>query len=301
MSIKLGVHSGQQDCSYDELRKIWHLADTSGLYWVSVWDHFYEAPYRDGTGDCFEATATMAALAAETRNVRVGCLVFCMGYRNPGVLAKSAATIDHISGGRLELGIGGGWHEAEHQAFGIPFRPVKERLDILEESVQIIRSLLTNEKTSFNGHYFKFEDAYCNPKPLQPSPRIWIGGRGEIRTLRIVAKYADGWNAAYISAEDYQKKSEILDQWCAREDRDPKSIQRNVNVHFQMGANEISAQQKRKAFQGQEALYGTPAEVIEHIGEYAKAGAEGLNIALRAPFDWEALQAFMEEVVPHFK
>lgn len=301
MSIKLGVHSGQQDCSYEELRKIWHLADTSGLYWVSVWDHFYEAPYRDGTGNCFEATATMAALAAETRNVRVGCLVFCMGYRNPGILAKSAATIDHISGGRLELGIGGGWHEAEHQAFGIPFRPVKERLDILEESVQIIRSLLTTEKTSFNGHYFKFEDAYCNPKPLQQSPRIWIGGRGETRTLRIVAKYADGWNAAYISAEDYQKKSKVLDQWCDVENRDPKSIQRNVNVHFQMGANKISAQKKRESFQGQEALYGTPAEAIDQIGEYTKAGAEGLNIALRAPFDWDALQAFMEDVVPHFR
>ena len=301
MAISFGVHTGQQDLAMDDLRRTWREIDAAGMDWISVWDHFYEAPPRDGSGACFEAVSVMAALAAETQNVRVGCLVFCMGYRNPGVLAKAAVTIDHVSNGRLELGLGAGWHVAEHQAFGIPFPSVKTRLDKLEESVQIIRSLFTEERTTFIGDHFQVEDAYCNPKPIQEQPRIWIGGGGEKRTLRIVAKYADGWNSAYISAEGYRHKCQVLDQWCEWEGRDPENIARNVNVHFQMGADEAAARRKREAFKGQGALLGTPQEVIERIGDYAKAGAQGLNIALRAPFDWEALQAFMEEVAPAFK
>ena len=206
MTIKLGMHSGPQNCTYEELRRLWHIADSSGFYWVSIWDHFYDNPSPDGSGPCFEAVSTLMALAAETRNVRVGSLVFCMGYRHPAVLAKAAVTIDHVSNGRLELGLGAGWFEMEYNAFGIPFPPVKTRLDALEEGVQVIRSMFTQEKTTFIGEHYQLTDAYCSPRPVQQPPRIWVGGGGERRTLRLAARYADGWNVPYIPADRYRHK-----------------------------------------------------------------------------------------------
>ena len=235
MTVKIGMHTGPQNCTYQDLRRLWHIADSSGFYWISIWDHFYDNPSPDGSGPCFEAVSTMMALAAETRNVRVGSLVFCMGFRHPAVLAKAAVTIDHVSNGRLELGLGGGWFEMEYNAFGIPFPPVKNRLDMLDEGVQVIRSMLTQEKTTFAGQHFQLTDAYCSPRPVQQPPRIWIGGGGERRTLRLAARYAGGWNVPYITADRYRHKIEVLDRWCETEGRDPATIARSVNLHFALG------------------------------------------------------------------
>ena len=311
MALLLGIHTGQQDCSYEDLRRVWRLADSSGFYWVSTWDHFYEQPTRDGKGDCFEGIAIMTALAAETTNVRVGSLVFGMGYRYPAVLAKAAATIDHVSNGRLELGLGAGWYELEHRTFGIPFLPVGVRMDVFEEGVQIIKAMLSEGNATFDGKYHQVEEANCYPMPVQSPPRIWIGGRGEKRTLRIAARYADGWNVPYISPEDFQHKAGVLNQWCEREDRNPDEIARSVNVGFWMGATEADAKRERERYQqqyGERAeeqsggqLFGTASQAVERIGEYVDAGAQGVNIALRAPFDWDALHAFAEEVLPAFK
>ncbi|MEE8443023.1 MAG: TIGR03560 family F420-dependent LLM class oxidoreductase [Dehalococcoidia bacterium] len=310
MALKLGVHTGQQNCTYEDLRRVWRLADSSGLYWVSIWDHFYDNPSVDGTGACFEGISIMAALAAETTNVRVGSLVFGMGYRYPAVLAKAAITIDHVSNGRLELGLGAGWFELEHNAFGIPFPPVGVRMDIFEEGVQIIKSMMTQESTTFTGKHFQVTNALSYPRPVQEHPRIWIGGRGERRTLRIAARYADGWNAAYIPPEEYKHKIGVLEDWCEKESRDATEITRTVNVGFWIGANQADADAERKRYQelygatadersgGQ--LFGTAKDAVDRIGAYVDAGAEGLNIALRAPFNWDALHSFMEEVVPAF-
>ena len=176
MSIKIGMHTGPQNCTYEELRRLWHIADSSGFHWISIWDHFYDNPSPDGSGPCFEAVSTLMALAAETRNVRVGALVFCMAFRHPAVLAKAAVTIDHVSNGRLELGLGAGWFEMEFNAFGIPFPPVKNRLDALDEGVQVIRSMLTQEKTTFVGEHLP-----AHGRLLQPQARAaaapHLGGR----------------------------------------------------------------------------------------------------------------------------
>jgi len=308
MALKLGLHTGQQDCTYEDLRRVWRLADSSGLYWVSVWDHFYGTV--DTNGPCFEALSIMTALAAETTNVRVGCLVFGMGYRHPAVLAKAAATIDHVSNGRLELGLGAGWYELEHTAYGIPFPPVGTRMDILEEGVRIVKSMLTQESTTFVGNYFQVRDAFCSPRPVQDKPRIWIGGEGERRTLRIAARYAGGWNAPFVTPEVYRHKIQVLERWCEVEGRDPKEIARSVNVGFYIGADETAAGHEMERYRKQYGsrakdssgamLFGTPAQAIERIGAYVDAGAQGLNVNLRAPFNLEALQAFAEEVVPAF-
>ena len=309
--MRIGLHAGPQNCTYEDLRRLWHMADSSGFYWVSVWDHFYDNPSIDGKGDCFEGIATMAALAAETTNVRVSSLVFCIGYRNPALLAKAAATIDHISNGRLELGIGAGWYEMEYGAYGYPFPSIKTRMDMLEEGAQIIKSMLNQEETTFHGEHHTVEKAYCHPRPVQKNPRLWIGGMGEKRTLRIAARYAGGWNAAYVSPEVYKAKSQVLDRWCEVEGRDPTEIQRSVNVGFYMGTDEAAAWRKRheleetwtgdKEERRSGMLSRTHEEVIERIGDYVNVGVTDLNVALRAPFDFEAFQAFIEDVMPAFK
>jgi F420-dependent oxidoreductase-like protein len=310
MTMTFGVHMGHLGSPLRELRRLWRFADTSGFDWFSVSDHFQESPPQGGDLDCFEAVSTMTALAAETKNVRVGCLVFCVNYRHPGVLAKALCTIDHLSGGRMECGIGAGWHEAEYKGYGLPFERIGVREDQLEEAVQVLRLLFTERIANFNGRYFQLHDARCNPKPLQKSPRIWIGGLGEKRTLRTAAKHADGWNAPYISPEEFARKSRILDDWCQQEGRDPARIRRTVNVGFYMGATEKAAKRQEERMRAQWGatlpqriggfLVGTPRQVIDRVGEYRKAGAVRLNIGLRQPFDWDALHAYVEDVLPVF-
>ena len=147
--MKFGLHIGQQNISMEEMRRMWRWADSAGFDWVDVWDHFYEAPPVDGNGSCFEATTCMAAIACETRNVRIGVLVLGMNYRHPAVLANALTTIDHLSGGRLEIGLGAGWHEMEYRAYGIPFEPIGKRMDMLEEGVQVVRLLTTEDRADF--------------------------------------------------------------------------------------------------------------------------------------------------------
>ena len=221
MAMTFGIHVGHLGGPMDELRKLWRFADAAGFDWTSVADHFQESPPQGGDGDCFEAIASYTAMAMETKRVRLGALVFCVNYRNPGLLAKSLCTIDHLSGGRVECGIGAGWHEAEYRGFGIPFERIGVREDQLEEAVQILRMLFDQKVSNFDGKHFKLVDARCNPKPLQPRLRIWIGGQGEKRTLRAAAKYADGWNAPYIDPKVWAAKNAVLDEWCAKEGRDP--------------------------------------------------------------------------------
>ncbi|MBI2152834.1 MAG: TIGR03560 family F420-dependent LLM class oxidoreductase [Candidatus Rokubacteria bacterium] len=308
--MTFGVHVGHVSSPLGELRKLWRFADTSGFDWFSVSDHFQESPPQGGDMDCFEAISTMTALATETKNVRVGCLVFCVNYRHPGVLAKALCTIDHLSGGRVECGIGAGWHEAEYKAFAIPFERIGVREDQLEEAVQVLRLLFTQRIASFKGQYFQLTDARCNPKPLQKHLRIWIGGLGEKRTLRAAARYADGWNAPYISPEEFKRKSQILDDWCQKAGRDPAEVLRTVNVGFYMGATEKAARRQEERMKAQWGatlqqriggfFVGTPQQVIDRVAEYKKAGAVRLNIGLRFPLDWEALHAYVEEVLPAF-
>ncbi len=303
MSIKLGVHTGPQDLSMEDLLRLWRRADEAGFHWISVWDHFYANPLVDRANPCFEGVAAMSALAATTRRVRVGCLVFCALFRNPGLLAKAAVTIDHLSEGRVELGIGAGWFEQEFREFGYGFPTLGERLDQLEEALWIVRSLLRDPVTSFKGRYYELEGAVCSPKPRNPGLRIWVGGRGERRTPRLAARYADGFNVPYLSPEDYRKRLERLDKECERAGRDPAEIERSVNVGFYMSADPRRAEQSKQVLGhlGQGGmLVGTPPEAIDRIGAYQRAGAQGLNIAFRPPIDWEAFEAFIEEVLPRF-
>lgn len=306
-----GIQIGPQNITLDDMREVWRFADTHGFEWVSVWDHMYESPPAGGgTLPTFEPVTLMTLMAVDTRSIRIGSLVFCMLYRNPALLVKSLMTVEHLSGGRLEIGLGAGWHEPEITAFGYDFPPVKERMDRLEEGVQVIRRLLTRERADFEGRYYRVRNAVLNPRPLQERVPIWVGGGGEQRTIRIAARHADGWNVAYASPEQFAHKNRVLDEWCEKEGRDPATIARGVNVGFYMGATEAEGQRvKERLYQqwGARAeqtaggqLIGGPAEAIDRVGQYIDAGAQRLNIAIRPPVDWEALQAFTEEVIPRF-
>lgn len=308
MTVSLGAHIGQQNMPMDELRALWRRLDDAGLDWISVWDHLYEVPPAGGTQPHFEAVATLGALAADTRNARIGCLVFYVGYRNPALLAKAAVTLDHISGGRFELGLGSGWAELEALACGYDFPPLRERMDMLEEATPLIRSLLTHERTTHDGDFFRVSDASVVPGPMRGHLPIWVGGIGEKRTLRIAARYADGWNAAYVAPAEFRRLCSVLDDWCEIEDRDPSTIERTVNLMFHVATDAGAAARAEAALIDQwgemaervmgGALLGTPDRVTERVLEYVAAGAQGVNIALRAPIDHEALDAYVTGVLP---
>ena len=309
--MRFGIHAGPQDTTIDELRRLWRFADERGYEWCSVWDHIVSvSDITNFRKPSFEGVATMAALASETRRVRVGCLVFCALFRPPGVLAKAAVTIDHLSGGRCELGIGAGWNELEAKAFGVDFPPIKERLDRLEETAHILRALFSGEPVTFEGKHYTLRDAICDPKPVQPHLRLWIGGQGERRLLRIVARHADAWNSPFLSPELYAQRNRTLDEWCEKERRDPASILRTANLGLAIGADAAAVRRQEEDLQLRfgpmtdlvrpGTLTGTPAQVIERLREYEAAGAAWTILALRAPFDWEGLELFTREVMPHF-
>jgi F420-dependent oxidoreductase-like protein len=308
MTLQLGAHLGQQNLGIDEIRALWRRFDSAGLDWISLWDHFYEAPPAGGTEPHFEAVSLLGALATETKRARIGCLVFYPGYRNPAALAKAATTIDHLSGGRFTLGLGAGWHEWEARAYGYEFPPIGVRMEMLDESLQIVRGLLTRDRTTFAGKHFRVENASCLPAPLQKRLPIWVGGLGEKRTLRLAARHADGWNAAYVAPAEFARLSRVLDDWCAKEGRDPKTITRTVNLSFHLCVDERRAAQVEGELRKQwgpaaermlsGALLGTPQRAAETLAAYAAAGAQGINIALRAPWDAEALDGYLDDVLP---
>jgi F420-dependent oxidoreductase-like protein len=288
-----GVHTGLQHTTTENLRSVWHRIEELGFGWISIWDHFYGATGRPDDAECLEAVAMHAALACSTTKVRCGSLVYSIGYRHPAVLAKAISAIDLLSNGRAEIGIGAGWAVVEYNAYGIPFPEAKTRLDQLEEGIQVLRGLLHDEVTSFAGQHFSVTEARNEPRPAQAKLPIWIGGGGEKRTLKIAAKYADGWNVPFIAPEVFGHKNAVLDQHCADVGRDPAQIRRAINVGLAWTEDSLVAQFGAIAdFVRPGVLSGTDEQIIDTIGRYVDAGADQVNIALRAPFDVEALERF---------
>jgi F420-dependent oxidoreductase-like protein len=285
-----GVHTGLQNTTMGELQDLWRRIEKAGFGWISIWDHFYAA---DMTGKpvCHEAVAAHAALACATSKVRVGSLVYCVGYRHPAVLANALVTIDHLSNGRADLGLGAGWSQVEYDAYGIPFPSAKVRLDILEEAAECIRGLLRDESTTFKGEHFTLTDARCEPKPVQAQLPIWIGGGGEKRTLRIAAKLADAWNVPFIAPEEFARKRGVLHRHCEEIGRDPSGIHCAVNVGLAWREEDLEPQfGNMRDYVRPGVLMGRDEEVLDRIGQYVDAGADQVNIAVRAPFDPAGLE-----------
>lgn len=244
----------------DEFRAVWRVADDAGFDHCWNMDHFATIGDDPG-GDIFDAWTMLAAMAESTTRVRIGCMVTGNTYRHPGVLAKIATTVDHLSGGRLEFGLGAAWAENEHTMLGLQFGTVGERLDRLEEACQLIRSLWTQPRTTFDGRHYQLHDAVAEPKPVQrPHPPVWIGGIGRKRTLRVAAQYADAWNATGVSAAEFADLSGVLDQHSADVGRDPATIRRTVQLRLPASADDLLSQ----------------------VEEYARAGVDDIILVTHA-------------------
>jgi F420-dependent oxidoreductase-like protein len=290
-----GVHAGLQHTNLGDLRALWRRIEDLGFGWISVWDHFYAATFKPDDAECHEAVATHAALACDTSRVRCGSLVYCAGYRHPAVLANAICTIDHLAGGRVDVGVGAGWAQVEYDAYGFEFPSVKQRMDLLEEYVQCLRGLLRQPTTDFDGRFFTLRDARCEPKPVQADLPIWVGGSGEKRTLRIAARFADGWNVPFVDPATFAHKRAVLHEHCADVGRDPNEIRTAVNVG--LAWTEESLRQQFGAIADAVrpgVLTASPEEVLDRIGAYVAAGADQVNLALRAPFDVASLERFAD-------
>ncbi|TMB87527.1 MAG: TIGR03560 family F420-dependent LLM class oxidoreductase [Chloroflexi bacterium] len=228
--LHFGVKLSGQDTTIEALRRVWKLADDAGF--DHVWDFDHLASIGAGGPDrpIYEGWALQAAMAEATKQVRIGCMVTGNTYRNPALLAKVAVTVDHLSGGRLEFGIGAAWSEIEHSMYGI--EGLDHRVGRLSESLRIIKSLWTEDRTNFDGRYYQMKDAIANPKPIQkPHPPIWIGASGET-TIRLVARYADVWNTG---AAEIDKGTEVitrLDEACGDIGRDPSEVRRSIQLSW---------------------------------------------------------------------
>ena len=294
---RFGVHTGLQHTSTDELRSLWRRIEELGFDWISIWDHFYGATGQPDDAACLEAVAMHAALACETERVQIGSLVYSIGYRHPAVLAKAITAIDLLSNGRANMGIGAGWAEVEYEAYGIDFPTVGTRMDQLEEGIQVLRGLLHDDVTDFDGEWVQLRGARNEPRPAQRKLPIWVGGGGEKRTLKIAAQYADGWNVPFVSPEEFASKRDVLHRHCADVGRDPAEIRCAVNLGLAWTEESLRAQFGALTDRVRPGvLGGSVDQVVERIGEYVAAGADQVNLALRAPFDVDALTQFSESV-----
>ena len=240
--MRFAFKTAPQNTTWAGMLDVWRAADDIELF-ESGWtfDHFYPI-FGDSSGPCLEGWITLTALAQATRRIRLGTLVTGIHYRHPAVLANMAATLDIVSGGRLELGIGAGWNQEESGAYGIELGSPRARSDRFEEACEVITGLLTGDVTTFNGRYYQLTEARCEPKPLQrPHPPICIGGSGEKRTLRTAARFAQHWNFVGGSVEEFTRAKHVLHQHCTDIGRDPAEILLSSHVAYTGDAGETAA------------------------------------------------------------
>lgn len=227
--MRLGLDVSQHQLEWPELLRRARFAEDAGFDGAWVFDHF-KPLYGDKGGPCMEGWTLLAALASSTERIRLGTLVTGVTYRHPSILAAEAVTVDQVSGGRLELAVGAAWFEGEHRELGIPFPPTRERTERLEEAVQVIRLLMTEDGVTFEGKHYRLDAATYHPRPLQqPHPPIWIGAGGERRTIPIAARHADVWHS-FGSVEVLRRKATVLDRAAEAAGRDPVSIVRATDL-----------------------------------------------------------------------
>jgi len=284
-------------------------AERIGYDHLWVYDHVETVPRREPT-HVFEAFTTLAALAALTAEIRLGQLVTCSTYRNAGLLAKEAAGVDVISGGRLILGLGAGWYEREYRAYGWDFLPPRERLGVLEETVEVVKRLWTEETVTFDGRHLHLDGAYCDPKPIQRLPEIWIGGGGERVTLGIAARHADKTNWQ-VGLDEFVYKSDVLREHCARAGRDFDSIVRTHGPDCRLfdserdlgswlespGGGQLWGRGDHETFV-RDNLVGTSEQVGEKAQAFVDAGCREFVLWFRDYPSSESLERFATEVVP---
>jgi F420-dependent oxidoreductase-like protein len=276
--LRVGLKLSPQIYPIETHRAVWKIADDAGFDGLWGFDHLL-ALGADPTQPVFEGWTMLAAMAEATKRVRIGLLVAGNLYRHPGLHAKIGATIDHLSGGRLEFGIGAAWNEPEFTELGLEFPPLGERLGRFGEAVRVIKRLWTKERANFKGKYYTLIDAIAEPKPVQkPYPPIWIGGAGPKRTLKIVARHGDVWNSNAGEMEATISLSKILDEHCKTVGRDPNAVRRSVQFRF-----------------------STVDETLKVAETYLKAGFTEQILMLRGPDPVKNAEAAANELLPRMR
>jgi F420-dependent oxidoreductase-like protein len=311
--MRFGVFTSMAFQTWPGVLDLWRHLERTGWDIACVTDHFMPNT-KEREGSMLESWSTLSALAALVPRMRVGTIVLGNTYRHPSLVAKMAAQVDIISEGRLLLGLGAGWQENEHEAYGIPFYTMRERLERLDEACEVMRALFTQRRSDYKGRYYQLSDAPLDPKPVQrPYPEIMIGGGGERVTLRIVARHADHWNV-WGGPEVVARKGAILDEHCAAVGRDPKAIRRSGNMallitdrkdQVEKLAETIGARMGVHAADPRDTcLAGTPDQIREQLHRLREAGADTLFITtlfrpmaeLRPDLD-----RLMTEIAPEFR
>ncbi len=310
--------------SYDKLREVTQEAERMGFHSVWQCDHFFSvnpkayaeisgkgdpsAEGDSGGGDgpvtlpMLDPWVAISALARDTRTIRLGHLVNCVGYRHPAVLANMAATLDVISGGRLEFGIGAGWLEPEYRTYGFPFPKASVRIAQLEEAVQLIRRMWTDPAPRFEGDHYRIENGYCDPPPLQkPHPPIWIGGEGK-KLLAAAAKYADGFNSRWWPPKTFVERRPEIEAVCRRAGRDPGELRPSLMIMLIPEKDPAAAGAERKRFAvvpDTGVIAGDPETCVRRLAEYVKVGVRRLLVTIpdvdKKP---ERLRLAGEEILP---
>lgn len=311
-TVDFGIQTGQQHRPYSEILELWQLAERLGYRYAWLYDHLVPVG-GDLDGEVFEAWTLLSSLLARTETIRGGVLVSCVMFRRPAILAKAASTADHASGGRVEFGIGACWNSWEADLYGVDFPPLSERLDRLDEAIQVVRTMWDPGKDNFEGRYYKVSGAHFAPVPRQrPHPTIWIGGFGKRKLPNIIARQADGWNAVFLSMEEYRDRLDMMRRACEEVGRDPGTLRLSFGQRVSVDRDEKVAEERARlqyerhgvAFDEQirqRFIFGTPLQVVEQIGAFRDLGVEQFIVWHEPPFDAEAedqLRAFTETVMP---
>ena len=302
-------YDGQGAQMIDTLKGITTRAEALGFDSFWVMDHLHQINYVGKPEEpMLEGWTTISVLAGMTSKIKLGTLVSGNSYRHPAVLAKMGATLDVLSKGRLFMGIGAAWNEEEAKAYGIPFPHTKERLERLDEAVQIIQKMWTEDRTTFEGKYYQIENALCNPKPIQkPHPKILIGGTGEKRLLRTVAKYGDACNL-FGSPETVKKKLAVLREHCKSVGQDYDSILKTKLTQAYIDSDAAAVQERVSQMEKmmppgmmrEVMIYGTPEQIQKQVEEFREAGIQYLIMSFTPGAELQGIELFGKKVLPQF-
>ena len=276
--MRVGIDVSQHQLTWEELLRRVRFAEGANFDGAWVFDHF-KPLYGDSSGPCLEAWTLLAALAASTTRIRLGALVTGVTYRHPSVLAAEALTVDHVSGGRLELGIGAAWFDQEHRELGIDFPPTRERTERLEEAVKVIKALMTTDGARFDGAHYRLDGGSLHPRPVQqPHPPVWIGASGPRRTLPIAARHADVWHT-FGRAADIARMAAIVDEHAEKAGRDPASITRATALSISEPWDQVRAEAEALRDVGVSYLtVSWPGEGQSRVDEFVERVLPGLTI-----------------------
>jgi F420-dependent oxidoreductase-like protein len=310
--MRVGIMiEGQEGLTWERWWRLAQAAEDLGYESLCRSDHLTGLG-GDSRRPSLETWVSLTALATRTRRIRFGPMVSPLTFYHPAILAKMAAAIDALAGGRFDLGIGAGWNEHEHTTFGIPFPPLKERMDRLECGARVIRALEAPEPVTLDQPYYPLKKAESYPRPPRGRLRVVIGGRGEKRTLRMVAEFADEWNVTRLDVEGYRAKRQVLAEHCRAVKRDPDTIARSLMIPLALGRDAAEVARRvanaravfpalpdgEAAWRAAGFLAGTPAQVVEDLQRWDGVGMQRVLLQMLDQEDIGALELFAREVLP---